>query len=165
MANTTLGSSKESVLWKLFHDVSTAAKAQSLSKADARELIIKEMAAAYRIPPSQLTAAGEPVLYANISKLLRLVFPKNTYAAANLERELLVGGLSFNEALELARGHVVTRRKRSSGDTIPRDPEDLQLRFTSIIEAAVRDGMSIEEIQQVFAAAVEQRSSDDPWKI
>ena len=137
-------------------------KAQSLSKAAARKLAIDEIAAAYRISSARITVADEPVLYSNISKLIRLVFPKNGHAAANLERELRAGSLSFNDALEIARGHVLARRDRNKVQPRASDPEWLQHSFAALIQAAVKEGQSNEVVEAAFTAALRQCADEDP---
>src|SRR5436190_1500414 len=98
----------DSVLWEITDLVAAATESESLTKAEALEHALGLMAERWQVPVEQINAVDDKTLYTLRSKIVRLVFPVSSFAAANLARERARGGLGFNDALELARGNAVS---------------------------------------------------------
>ncbi len=162
MGNTTL--KDESVLWNIFSEVSAAAEKEGLSRRAARQKVIFAMARAYGIPWHQIDQHDEPVLYSNVSKITRLIFPRDSRAEANLRREIARGGLAFNDALQIARGNANSRddcRSGRAGVSVPSTPKlELSALFYTLIRTASEAGYSAESIAAAFNEAVDEHEAD-----
>lgn len=155
MANTTL--KDESVLWTIYADVNAALGTELLTKRATRDRVIQRMADAYAIPPERINAHQEKALYPNVSKIMRLLFPKGRRAALNLQRELEGGGLGFNDALEIARGNADSREDCGSSSRPPvalAPTLDLSALFAAIVRAASDAGYPPAQIRAAFDKAM-----------
>ena len=163
MSNATLKDT--SVLWSIYSEVNAIAEEKRLPKHSARERVISDMAAAYQIDPDSINQREQPVLYTNVAKIMRLIFPKHARAAANLQREIDRGDLPFNDALEIARGNAQTRedcrpqQRRASPAPPPRF--DLSPLFSAVIAAASQSGYESPDIAAAFNDALDEHESKD----
>lgn len=163
MANTTLKG--DSVLWKIYSEVSAAAKEKALSKSGARGAVTRAMADEYGIPASAINQYSEKVLYSNVSKITRLIFPSTSAAKANLQREIARGGLAFNDALLIARGKASTREECRSyrpDGFAPTTPNlELSALFSALIRTAIEAGYSSQSIVSAFEEAFDAQDLSD----
>ena len=155
----------EAVLWNIYSESNAATKAERLSKRSARGHVISVMADIYQIPPESINEQEEPVLHANVSKIIRLIFPKDAGAAANLRREIDRGGLLFNDALAIANGNAQSRedcRPQARGVPVAPPPRfALVPLFDAIIAAAIEGGYDTAEIRSAFNDAVDNREDNE----
>lgn len=163
MANPKL--KDEAVLWNIFSESYAATKAERLSKRSARGHVISAMADVYQIPPESINEQEEPVLHANVSKIIRLIFPKDAGAAANLRREIDRGHLSFNDALAIADGKAQSREDRqpqARGVPAAQPPRfDLVPLFGAVIAAAGQAGYDSAGICAAFHEALDKHEDKD----
>jgi hypothetical protein len=160
MPNTTL--KDESVLWSIYSEANALTEAKRFSKHSARDHVIAEMAAAYQIDPDSINRHEEPVLYTNVSKIIRLIFPKHARAAANLRREIARGDLPFNDALEIARGNAQTREdcRPQQRRVAPPPRFELGPLFSAVIAAASQAGYDSCDIVAAFNDALDEHDSN-----
>lgn len=113
-----------------------------------------------RASPNQ---RDEPVLYTNVSKIIRLIFPKHARAAANLQREIARGDFPFNDALEIARGNAQTREDGRPQQRRAAPPPRFELGplFSAVITAASQSGYNSSDIAAAFNDALDEHDSKD----
>lgn len=155
----------EAVLWNIYTESHAATKEERLSKRSARGHVISVMADIYQIPPESINEQEEPVLHANVSKIIRLIFPKDAGAAANLRREIDRGRLSFHDALVIANGNAQSREECSP--QVRGVPADSLRRFAlaplfgAIVAAARQGGYETAEIRSAFNDALRDSECED----
>jgi len=155
----------EAVLWNIYAESYAATKAERLSKRSARGHVISVMADLYQIPPESINEQEEPVLHGNVSKIIRLIFPKDAGAAANLRREIDRGHLPLSDALVIANGNAQSREEcRPQVRGVPADaPRQFALvpLFGAIIAAARQGGYDVAEIRSAFNDALDGCENED----
>lgn len=154
-------------------ELTALVNANGLTEKEARQLSILAMATAYEVEADSITMEGQPTIYANVSKVLRLVFPK-TPAAAKALAKARAKGVTVNNALEIARGKMLSApvskgkgkdasgaKATKNGKEVLDDPEVLQNEFSAIIARAIKGEFSLEDIQESFATVIAEYEEAD----
>lgn len=146
----------ESALWEITDSVAELTETDALSKAEARQHALTLIAEKWQVPIEQITALDDPTLYTVLSKIMRLVFPVSSFAGVNLARERARGALGFNDALEIARGNVVSVAELEAGRQIKgTPPSERGINLTSIVRFVVTEARAAGYSDSEISAAME----------
>ena len=155
---------RDSILWKIYNHVRAIAENRNLSKTDARERVLEQLAVEYGVRAEEITEDSERNLFTIASKLMRLLFPVSPSARVNLTRELAIG-IPFNQALLIARGNYTSRKEiieAQLANSKPQAPRGIALEelFRAVIETARRNKFSAREIEIAFNDAYDTYRAD-----
>lgn len=108
---------REEVYWKIFHHLRDAAGAEHLTRKEARQLVIEQLALEYGLRAEDITKEAEETLYTVASKITTLLVPASPEARVNLEREM-AGVIPFNKALLVARGRYESHAEVAAAEAV-----------------------------------------------
>lgn len=156
----------KNLFFDLADKLGEVATENGFNKEDSRACLKMAMADAYEVDAESITLEGNPTLYANLSKILTLVFPKDKNAAKNLAKAR-AKGVTVNNALLIARGKMNAapvskgkgkdasgKKATKNGKDIIDDDEVLENEFSAIIARAVKGEYTTDSIGEIFASAL-----------